>query len=204
MTRTEFFVELRKGLVGLPQAEIEKVVGFYLEAIADRTEDGMDELSAVAELGDPAQIAANIKAETASIPVMIASKVKESHDNSSNKVIWIVLAIVGSPIWIPLLLSLFSVVIALYATAIALVIAFFAVLFSLFIGFIAVFLIALALIFSGNIIPGLALFGSSLFILGLALFLSAPVTWLAKKTFGLAVVAVKSIKRKIMKSGGAV
>ena len=51
MTKQEFLLNLRKGLLGLPPQDIEERLAFYNEMIEDRIEDGLSEEEAVAEMG---------------------------------------------------------------------------------------------------------------------------------------------------------
>ena len=51
MNKKRFLSELRRGLSGLPQAEVEERLSFYSDMIDDRIEDGCSEAAAVAEIG---------------------------------------------------------------------------------------------------------------------------------------------------------
>ncbi len=61
MNKEEFLNALRAGLAGLPQADIERSVQYYREMIDDRIEDGMREIDAVADIGDPRELAQAIR-----------------------------------------------------------------------------------------------------------------------------------------------
>ena len=51
MLKTEFLEQLRAGLAGLPQEDIDGRVAFYSEMIDDRMEEGLSEEEAVAGAG---------------------------------------------------------------------------------------------------------------------------------------------------------
>ena len=51
MTKREFLAQLRKGLSGLPQDDIEERLTFYGEMIEDRKEEGLSEEEAVSAVG---------------------------------------------------------------------------------------------------------------------------------------------------------
>ena len=107
MNKQEFLEELREELMGLPQDEIEERLDFYSEMIEDRMEEGLSEEVAVAEIGIPAEIAAQI-IEDIPLTRFVVEKVKPKR---KLKVWEIVLLVLGSPIWVPLLLA--AIVIAL-------------------------------------------------------------------------------------------
>ena len=53
---------LRNRLDDLPPEELDRVVAFYLDAIAARMEDGMTEEEAIHDLGEPESLLAGIRA----------------------------------------------------------------------------------------------------------------------------------------------
>ena len=60
MNKQEFLTELRQGLSGLPQNDIEERLAFYGEMLDDRIEEGLSEDAAVAEIGDADEIVRQI------------------------------------------------------------------------------------------------------------------------------------------------
>ena len=60
MNREQFLAALRARLTELPQADLERTLQYYREMIEDRIEDGMSETEAVADVGDPVELAAAI------------------------------------------------------------------------------------------------------------------------------------------------
>ena len=63
MSKQEFLVQLRKGLSGLPQDDIEERLTFYSEMIDDRMEEGLSEEDAVYEIGDIDELISQIVAD---------------------------------------------------------------------------------------------------------------------------------------------
>lgn len=110
MNRTEFDRALRRGIRGLPKADIQRFSEYYAEMLDDRIESGMTEEAAVAQLDDPAAIAAQILSDT-SLP-----EVKRWQDRLLRRPhAWeVVLIVLGSPVWMSLALALFSVALALF------------------------------------------------------------------------------------------
>lgn len=57
MDKNDFFTRLRAGLTGnVAPAEVERLVNYYEEMIADLVEDGVSEEEAVSRMGDPNEI----------------------------------------------------------------------------------------------------------------------------------------------------
>jgi uncharacterized membrane protein len=63
MTRLEFLDTLRRRLAGLPQAEIDELVGDYATHFADGMAAGRSEAEIAAALGDPMRLARELRAE---------------------------------------------------------------------------------------------------------------------------------------------
>ena len=99
MNKIEYLAELRKGLSGLPQEEIEERVTFYSEMIDDRMEEGLSESEAVGAIGTISDVVAQILAETP-ITTLVKEKVRT---NRAMKAWEIVLLVLGSPLWLSLL-----------------------------------------------------------------------------------------------------
>lgn len=60
MIKKEFLSQLRTGLAGLPQRDIEERLSFYSEMIDDRMEEGLPEEEAVAAVGNVQDIVSQI------------------------------------------------------------------------------------------------------------------------------------------------
>lgn len=107
MNKTEFIDELYHLLNSLSKAERLQHLDYYEEMIADQMEDGLTEEEAVAALGSPADIAAQILGEIPPKP-------------SRRFPIWaIVLIVLGSPLWLSLFLAVAAVLVAVIAVVAA-------------------------------------------------------------------------------------
>ncbi|MDO5560267.1 MAG: DUF1700 domain-containing protein [Oscillospiraceae bacterium] len=201
MTKIEFIHEVRAALAGYPEDEVIKSLTFYTESIDDRIEDGMPEETAVSQLGNIGEIIQNIKLSM-SIPVLAKARVKESKEKSSNKKIWVILAIAGFPLWLPLGLSFASVLLAIYICIWALVISLFAceIAFgvSAAVGLVYSFIHMITISYQG----GIMFVGASLFLAGLFVLLIKPVIRLSgalvKSTGGF----IRWIKKLFISKGG--
>ena len=110
MNKQEFLAELRRGLQGLPQADIEERVNFYSEMIDDRMEDGLTESEAVAEIGSVGEVVSQILSD---IPLtrLVKEKIKPKRPVSP----WVVvLLILGFPLWLPLVIAFSAIILSIY------------------------------------------------------------------------------------------
>ncbi len=127
MTKQEFLAALRKGLIGLPQEDIEERIIFYGEMIDDRTEEGMSEEAAVNAIGSVEQIVTQVKAD-----IPLSKLVKEKVTPKRSLKTWEKVCVaVGSPIWVSLLIAFFAVVFAVYAAVWSVMVALWAIEFTL-------------------------------------------------------------------------
>lgn len=194
MNKQEFLCEIRKGLKGLPEKDVEERISFYGEMIDDRMEEGKTEEQAVAETGTPDEIVSGIIAD---IPLskIVQEKIRPKR---SLKVWEITLFIFFSPI-------LFSLLIA----AIAVVFSLFTVLFSLAISLYAVDLAVAAAslygLFSfvvisarGNPSVGAAFLGIAIFCIGAAILLFYGSNYVLKKFFVLLKNTALLFKRSVI------
>lgn len=123
MTKQEFLTELRKGLSGLPQDDIEERLSFYGEMLDDRMEEGLSEEEAVSAIGDVGEIVRQTVADTP-----LAKIAKERIRPKRSLKAWeIVLLALGSPVWLSLGIAAIAVVFALYAALWAVIAALWAV-----------------------------------------------------------------------------
>lgn len=63
MTRGQFFIQLKTGLIGLPQTQIDDIVADYEAHFADAAAAGRSEAEVAASLGDPVRLAKELRAE---------------------------------------------------------------------------------------------------------------------------------------------
>ena len=106
MDKKEFFDLLRKGLSGLPKADIEERLNFYSEMIDDYMEEGLTEQEAVNRIGAVNEIASQILVDNSP-----AEPAEKQHNPWKVSMI-----IVSSPIWIALQLSGLAVIISLFVS----------------------------------------------------------------------------------------
>ena len=94
MNKEEFIAELKDGLSGLPQNDIDERVLFYTEMIDDRMEEGMSEEEAISGIGSVEEIVSQIISE---VPLTKIVKKRITPDRALRT--WeIVLIVLGSPL----------------------------------------------------------------------------------------------------------
>lgn len=127
MNKQEFLDGLRKGLSGLPQADIEERLTFYGEMLDDRIEEGLSEEEAVAAVGSVNEIVRQTVADTP-----LAKIAKERIKPKRRLKAWeTVLLALGSPIWLSLGVAAAAVIFALYVTVWSVIASFWSVFASL-------------------------------------------------------------------------
>lgn len=165
MLKTEFLTSLSASLAGLPQEDIDKWTDFYREMIEDRTEDGMTEEEAVADLGDPSAIVHEILSETP-LTKLVKEKVRPRRTLKTwEKVLLIAL----TPLWLVLAAALFAVMTVVYAVIWAVAVALFAAVGALALSGIA---FLLASVFGLDGANAVFYIGLGLLCIGLAIFLA--------------------------------
>ena len=166
MNKHDFMSQLRNGLAGLPDNDIEERLIFYGEMIDDRIEEGVLEEAAVAQMGSISDIISQILSQTP-----ITKLVKEKISPKRKMKVWeIILLILGSPIWLSLLIAVLAATLSLYIVIWAVII----VLWSVDLSFAACAPAGIAsgilFIYSGDIYPGIAMIAAGLVCAGLAIF----------------------------------
>lgn len=185
MTKEEFLDKLKKGLSGLPEPDIQERLTFFGEMIDDKIEDGMDEETAIYEIGDIDEIISHIIAE-----FPITKLVKEKIKPKKNLSVWeITFLVLGSPIWLSLLITAFAVAFSAYVSLWVVIISLWSVFASLIgvaLGSIIASIVFIA--FIDNFLTGIAVFASSLVCIGLSIFvffgckeITKGFLWLTKK-----------------------
>ena len=167
MSKQEFLVQLRKGLSGFPQGDIEERVTFYSEMIDDRIEEGITEEEAVAAVGSAREIVAQVVAE-----IPFAKIAKERIKSIRQlRVGEIVLLALGSPIWISLGIAAVAVILSLYISLWAVIISLWAVFASFAACSIGGVLACVVFTVGCNAASGLAMFAAGIVCAGLAIFM---------------------------------
>ena len=195
MSKQEFLAQLRKGLSGLPQDDVEERLTFYGEMIEDQIEEGRSEEEAVSAVGSVDEIVAQAVEE---IPFAKIAKerMRAKRRLSAGEILLLVL---GSPIWLSLAVAAFAVILSLYAVLWSVIVSVWAA----FISLIAFVLggAAAAVIFAvkGSGLTGIAMIGASLFCAGLAIFLFFGCKAATKGTLVLTQKIVLSIKKCFVK-----
>lgn len=193
MHKQAFLDQLAALLRHVPPHELARSLEYYNEIIVDRMEDGMSEEEAVAALGPLDAIVEGILYEMP-LPALIAARVNESKDKSSNKRLWMILAILGIPIWLPLLLAGACVVLSIYIAIWAVFLSLYAVVFALGISGVAGLLSGFVLWVTRGPAVGLCLIGAALVCGALTLFMVSPVLAMTKNLVHLTAVFAKKLK----------
>lgn len=167
MSKQEFLAQLRKGLSGLPQDDIEERLTFYSEMIDDRMEDGISEEDAVCEIGHVEEIVSQIVAD-----IPLAKLVKEKVKQKKRLNAWeTVLLVLGSPVWISLLIAAFAVILSLYVVLWSVIISLWAVFGSLIACAIGGIAAGIGFACGGHGFTGIAVIGAGIVCAGLSIFL---------------------------------
>lgn len=199
MDKQTFLAQLRKGLSGFPQGDIEERLTFYSEMIDDRMEEGLSEEEAVRAVGTVPEIVAQIVMEIPSPKIAKQTRKAKRRLNA-----WqIVLIVLGAPIWLSLAVAAAAVVLSVYISLWAVLISLWAVFGSLigcaFGGVVG----GAGLTFGGNGLPGIAMIGAGMVCAGLAIFMYCACDAATKGILMLTKKTVVWIKTGLMKKGEA-
>lgn len=167
MGKQEFLAQLRKGLSGLPQDDMEECLTFYSEMLEDRIEEGLSEEEAVSAAGSVNEIVAQVVAD-----IPLAKIAKEKIRPKRHLKAWeTVLLALGSPIWLSLGIAAASVILALYASFWSVIVSLWAVFASLAVY--AVMSIPMCVVFFtvGRGAPGLGILAAGIVCAGLSIFM---------------------------------
>ncbi len=186
MNKQEFLNTLKNKLSGIPEETINESLEYYNEIIDDKTDDGLTEEEAVAELSSIEKIADNILSEIP-LGLLVKEKVKTRKPIGA---LGITLLALGSPIWLSLLVSAFAVVFAVFLSLWSVMVSIWAA--AVAVAALGLGGIAAAIIFTvkGDYIPALAILGMGVCALGISIFMiygskyaTLGMAWLTKKTF---------------------
>lgn len=184
MSKQEFLLQLRKGLSGLPDADIEERINFYGEMIDDRIEDGLLEEDAVLAVGSVEEIVKTIMEE-----IPLTKLVKEKISKKKSFKAWeIVLLAIGSPLWLSLFIAVVAIVLSIYVSLWSVIISLWSV-FAATIGCaVGCIVSSIGYSISGNWIFGIALLSAGITCTGLSIFMffgckaaTNGILWVTKK-----------------------
>lgn len=167
MNKQEFLTQLRKGLSGLPQDDIEEHLAFYSEMIEDQLEEGLSEAEAVSAAGSVQEIAAQVVAD---IPFTKIAKerIRPKRRLHAGE---ITLLILGSPIWLSLGIAAFAVILSIYAVLWSIIISLWAVFVSLAACALGGVIGCVIFTVSSNGISGITVLAAGLVCAGLSIFM---------------------------------
>ena len=167
MLKTEFLEQLRAGLAGLPQEDIDGRVAFYSEMIDDRMEEGLSEEEAVAGAGKISDIVTETLND---IPLkkIVKENMATKRSLSGGE---IALLILGFPLWFPLLIAAIAILFSLYIVLWSLVITLWAIELALWACALAGIALAVYYGVKGELPACLAMLGIGLFAAGLSILL---------------------------------
>ena len=167
MNKQEFLFQLRKGLSGLPQEDIEGRLSFYSEMIEDRMEEGLSEEEAVFAAGSVSNIVAQTVAD-----IPLAKIAKERIKTKRHLKAWeIVLLALGSPIWLSLCIAAFAVILSLYVSLWSVVISLWSVFVSLAVSSLGTIIAGVIFVCCGNALSGIAVISIGIVCAGLCIFM---------------------------------
>ena len=167
MSKQEFLAQLRKGLSGLPQVDIEERLSFYSEMIEDQMEEGLSEEEAVSAVGTVDEIVTQVVAETPLVKIA-KDRIKSKRRLRAGE---IVLLALGSPIWLSLAIAAFAVILSLYISLWAVIISLWSVFVSLAACSIGGVLTCVIFAVGGYGASGVAMLAAGIVCAGLAIFM---------------------------------
>lgn len=163
MNKREFLAQLRLGLSGLPQDDIEERLIFYSEMIDDRMEEGLSETEAVGSIGTVDDVVSQILTDA---PPTGPAEEKNKPGRSMRP--WeITLLVLGFPVWLPLLIAAFAVLLAVYVVLWSVVLSLWAAEVSLW----AVALSGAVMVFTAHGPGGVVMLSAGLCCAGLSILL---------------------------------
>ncbi|MBO5402880.1 MAG: DUF1700 domain-containing protein [Clostridia bacterium] len=167
MSKQEFLAQLRKGLSGLPQVDIEERLSFYSEMIEDQMEEGLSEEEAVSAVGTVDEIVTHVVAETPLVKIA-KERIKSKRRWSAGE---IVLLVLGSPIWLSLAIAAFAVILSLYISLWVVIISLWSVFVLLAACSVGGVLTCVVFAAGGNGVSGVAMLAVGIVCAGLAIFM---------------------------------
>lgn len=167
MGKQEFLSQLRKGLAGLPQEDIEERLLFYSEMIDDRMEEGLSEEEAVSAAGTVREI---VSQTVADIP--LAKLARDRVKTNRRLTGWeILLLVLGSPVWLSLGIAALAVIFSLYISLWSVIVSLWAVFGSLVGCSFGAAVGGMILVCAGHPVPGMAMIAAGLVCAGVSIFM---------------------------------
>ena len=167
MSKQEFLAQLRKGLSGLPQDDIEECLAFYSEMIEDRLEEGLSEMEAVSAVGSVPEIVAQVVADI-SFTKIAKERIRPKRRLSAGE---ITLLVLGSPVWLSLGIAAFAVILSLYVVLWSVIISLWAIFVSLAACALGGVIECVIFTVCGNGISGIAVLAAGFVCAGLSIFM---------------------------------
>ena len=198
MTKVEFLHRLEAGLSQLPEGERRQQLEYYEEMLDDRMEDGMSEEEAVASLGQPGAVSAEIL-QNMPLGKLMGTRVRPRNGWS---VASIVLVVLGFPLWFPLMAAFFAVGLSMYLVLWSLMLSVLAVVLAIGIAGVAL-LVTLPLSLPASLPIGLALLGAALMLTGLSIVGFFGMLALGKGLVKLTAHAARGVKSWFIRKGDA-
>ena len=194
MNKEMFLEELKRKLIGLPQADIDERLAFYSEMIDDRIEDGLTEEEAVAKVGSVDEIVAQIMSE-----IPLTKLVKEKVKPKRSLRVWeIVLIVLGFPVWFPLLIAFLAIVFAVYVVIWSLAIAVYAVTLGITVSALACIPGTIICIIAHRLIAAVFCLGAGVLLAGIAILLFFACIGITKGMLKLTKGMLLGIKRSFV------
>ncbi len=193
-----FLYELSRRLQALNIAEVDTIIAFYAESIDDRIDGGLTEEQAVAELGNMDNIVNEILSDMPQNAPPMQNNTSENAQKSSNKTLWIVLAILGFPLWGPVLIAVTAVIFSLFVALWSLVLSLCLVPVILAFTGVALFVAGIFL-FGINAYTAFALLAAALILIGIALMLISLMVLAIKGAAALTKLSANGIKGAFVK-----
>lgn len=192
MSKQEFLEQLRKGLSGLPQDDIEERLTFYSEIIEDRMEEVLSEEEAVLAVGTIDEILEQVIVDI-SLSKIAIERIKPKRRLSAGEIILLAL---GSPIWVSLGIA---VILSLYISLWSVIVSLWSVFVSLAICSVAGVPACIIFGIGGNGAGGIAMLAAGIVCAGLSIFMFYGCKVATKGTLILTKKIAKWIKNCFIK-----
>lgn len=167
MSKQEFLAQLRKGLSGLPQSDIEERLAFYNEIIEDQIEEELSEEEAVSAVGTVDEIVVQVVADTP-LTKIAKERIKPKRQLRT----WeIVLLALGSPIWFSLGAAVVAVILSLYISLWSVIISLWSIFGSLIGCSFGSVVAGIVFACNRNALTGILMLGVGILCAGLAIFM---------------------------------